>query len=80
MAGSYRHVTRGDGSFRGCELIENLGDAAEAIEEMWYMIDSLTKRNPWSIYLAYLEYLHRATGREIDAPTIEDFTEFWDRA
>lgn len=38
MAGSYRHVTEADGSFRGFDLIENGGDAAEAIDEMWQMI------------------------------------------
>ena len=38
MAGSYRHVTNADGSWRGFDLIDNGGDAAEAIDEMWQMI------------------------------------------
>jgi hypothetical protein len=44
MAGSYRHVTNPDGSFRGLDLIENLGDAHEAIEEMHDMIRWLADR------------------------------------
>jgi hypothetical protein len=38
MAGSYRHVTNADGTFRGIDLIDNLGDAHEALEEMHQMI------------------------------------------
>jgi hypothetical protein len=38
MAGSYRHITNGDGSFRGVELLDNLGDACEALEECYDMI------------------------------------------
>lgn len=44
MAGSYRHVTNSDGSFRGTDLIENGGDAHEAIEEMHDMIAWLADR------------------------------------
>lgn len=42
MAGSYRHCRAKDGSFR-FNLIENLGDAEEACEMMYYMIDWLSK-------------------------------------
>ena len=42
MAGSYRHVTSDDGSFRA-ELLDDLGDAYEAGEEMHYMIRWLAK-------------------------------------
>ena len=34
MAGSWSHVTNHDGSFAGIDLIDNLGDAHEALEEM----------------------------------------------
>lgn len=40
MAGSYAHCRAEDGSFR-FELIENLGDAYEACEEMFWMIEVL---------------------------------------
>jgi len=43
VAGSYRHVTNSDGSYRGIDLLDNLGDASEAIEEMWQMIAYLSK-------------------------------------
>ena len=48
MAGSYRHVTNPDGSYRGTDLIENLGDASEAIDEMWQMITYLATK-VWAI-------------------------------
>lgn len=41
MAGSYNHVTDENGQLRGesfTDMIENLGDAYEAIEEMYGMI------------------------------------------
>ena len=45
MAGSYRHVCNEDGSFRTNDfndMIENLGDAYEACEEMHFMISYLS--------------------------------------
>ena len=42
MAGSYRHIVEDDGSFRGMDLIENLGDAHEALKECYEMIQYLT--------------------------------------
>ena len=41
MAGSYLHVTDTDWSFRGIDLIDNLGDAYEALQEMHAMIGYL---------------------------------------
>lgn len=44
MAGSYLHCCNTDGTFRTesfYDLIENLGDAYEACEEMYWMIDCL---------------------------------------
>lgn len=44
MAGSYKHVVNKDGTFRGTTLLDHLGDAHEALEEMygmiWYLADS----------------------------------------
>lgn len=38
MAGSYMHVTGKNGEFRGLDLIDNPGDAREALEQMHGMI------------------------------------------
>lgn len=38
MAGSWNHITTGTGKFRGMGLIENLGDAGEALEECYGMV------------------------------------------
>lgn len=45
MAGSLRHVVAEDGGFR-FNLIENLGDAHEACEEMFDLIAYLVGDNP----------------------------------
>lgn len=49
MAGSYNHVTDRKGNLLSNEdfiqYIENLGDAYEAIEEMYYIIQYLSKGN-----------------------------------
>lgn len=38
MAGSYSHIVDEQGRFIGTRLIENLGDAYEALEECYGMI------------------------------------------
>jgi hypothetical protein len=38
MAGSYRHLVNEDLQYIGLDLIENGGDAAEAIEELYGMV------------------------------------------
>lgn len=43
MAGSYRHCRNNDGSFR-FDLIENMGDAHEACEMMYFMVNDLAKQ------------------------------------
>lgn len=43
MAGSYNHITNDEGQFIGASLLENLGDAYEAIEECYGMIWWLAK-------------------------------------
>ena len=55
MAGSYQHCVKGDGSFRGIDLIDNLGDAHEALEEMHAMIQQLTGGDKRKIYEAWLD-------------------------
>jgi hypothetical protein len=38
MAGSWDHITTSSGKFQGTWLIENLGDAYEALEECYGMV------------------------------------------
>jgi hypothetical protein len=38
MAGSYRHLVNDDLQYTGLDLIENGGDAAEAIEKLYGMV------------------------------------------
>lgn len=56
MAGSYKHVTDKRGKLLRNEefvdYIENLGDAYEAIEEMYYMIQHLAKGDTEAINAA----------------------------
>lgn len=44
MAGSWDHITTKNGKFRGTALIDNLGDAHEALEEcfgmVWYLAEA----------------------------------------
>jgi hypothetical protein len=71
MAGSYRHITKSDGSFNGINLLDNLGDAYEALEECYAMIKFLTGGNKEKIYKAWLKGM-KMNARE---NTYEDF---WD--
>lgn len=59
MAGSYSHCTNDDGSFRA-NLIENLGDAGEALEEMHFMIRYLAGNDSLRIQTAHHAYLAHA--------------------
>src|SRR5690349_25115750 len=38
MAGSWSHLTTGKGRFRGTELLDTMGDVAEALEECYGMV------------------------------------------
>ncbi len=38
MAGSYDHLVDDDGKFQGVELLDDLGDAYQALEECFGMI------------------------------------------
>lgn len=85
MAGSYRHVTNSDGSFRGFDLVENGGDAAETIDEMWKMIDWLARQltpnghdHREAIHEAWLEgYLRPLNNGNADNPRLASFEDFW---
>ena len=82
MAGSYRHVTNSDGSFRGLDLIENLGDAYEAIEEMHDMIRWFAERadffdDPRAAIHAAWRYGHGRPPENTANESICGFEAFW---
>lgn len=56
MAGSYSHITNEDGSFRGIDLIDNMGDAYEALEECYGMIQWLGRGSKQDIAEAEKHY------------------------
>lgn len=62
MAGSYRHIVNHKNEFQGIGLIDNLGDALEALEECYYMIGVLSGWDKEKIRLAYLEYVKLVNG------------------
>lgn len=76
MAGSYRHVTNADGTFRGLGLIETGGDALEAIEEMWLMIDHLTGGDKQKIFEAWRDGYFKRRCPESNLP-LATFERFW---
>lgn len=66
MAGSYAHVVDSNGDLLSNEdfigMIENLGDAYEAIEEMYYMIEYFSNNDDEDLENAK----NYATSRIID--------------
>jgi len=45
MAGSLKHVVDDDGTYRGVELLENMGDMHEAVEQMAFMLMQISRTN-----------------------------------
>jgi hypothetical protein len=45
MAGSFDHCLTEEGTYRGHDLLENMGDMKEAVEEMVFML--LYLKNRW---------------------------------
>lgn len=80
MAGSYRHITDKDNNLISNEefpnMIENLGDAYEAIEECWHLIDILSGGDKKKIAAAYLKYIERIGG-DVWRVKLKDY---WDRS
>ena len=76
MAGSFRHITNPDGSFCGIDHIENLGDAYEALEECFYMIEFLTTGDKQKIFEAWRDgYFKKFCPPQNDPGTAIDFWE-----
>ena len=79
MAGSYRHVVNERGEFIGIDLIDNLGDAHEALEEMYDMIQHLSRGDRVQIHEAWRtgHYAKRIPQRVIEEPELFTFSKFW---
>jgi hypothetical protein len=44
MAGSLGHCLNEDGTYRGTELLENMGDMGEAVDELMFIVLSVRAR------------------------------------
>jgi hypothetical protein len=66
MAGSYRHVTNDDGSFRGTNLLDHMGDAYEALDECHRMIRWLARGNASLIEQSEVESRPSAPKKQDD--------------
>ena len=58
MAGSYNHIVDEHNNFIGTDLLDNMGDAYEALEECYKIIQSLSCWDVSSIQEA-IDDLHR---------------------
>ena len=79
MAGSYRHIVNVDNEFTGVDLIDNLGDAYEALEECYNMIKHLTGGSKVAVHLAWLEGHARPNYPPENEPLYKSYERFWDR-
>jgi hypothetical protein len=79
MAGSYKHVVDSNGEFRGVDLIDNLGDAYEALEEMYDMIQYLSRGDKHAIYEAWRigHVAKRLPDRLTEEPELFTYERFW---
>lgn len=78
MAGSYRHVTDRDGKFIGVGLLDNLGDAHEALEECCLMIEHLACGDKAAIFEAWRDgYFARRCPKGNDPGTSREFWSDW---
>lgn len=76
MAGSYRHIADSNNDFTGIKLIDNLGDAHEALEECYLMIKQLTGNDKKKIYEAWRDGV-LSKGANAKDPYF-DFDFFWE--
>lgn len=77
MAGSFHHIINEHLEFCGTDLIDNLGDAAEALEECYDMIMYLTKGKRERIHKAWLEGHIKRRVPNYD-PTVCTFERYWE--
>lgn len=86
MAGSYKHVTTKNGKLisneKFPEMIENLGDAYEAVEEMYHMIQFLSRGDKNKIEKARKQTYKKRKIRitDLDIATVEQLHDrLWDK-
>ena len=77
MAGSYRHIVDEDNNFCGIDRIDNLGDAHEALEECYHMIQHFTGGDKTKVFEAYCAYVRKVYPHVRDADLKE--SDFWER-
>ena len=63
MAGSYSHITSKSGKFIGTSLLDNMGDAYEALQECFGMIQVLANFDQECIVDAEQRYEEGLVGR-----------------
>ena len=73
MTGGYRHIVNEDGSFRGVDLLDHLGDAYEALEECYEMIQYLNDGNKTKIYKAWRDGYFKKYHPTATPPTESEF-------
>lgn len=75
MAGSYRHCVNSKGEFTGIESLDNMGDACEALEEMYWMLQYLSGGSKEKLFEARKEGYCRGRIPEENLPrvTIDNF-------
>jgi hypothetical protein len=62
MAGSYKHTVNSKNGFIGVDLLDNLGDAWEALEECHWMIKHLTGNDLNKIFEVHRAYVAAPDG------------------
>jgi hypothetical protein len=62
MAGSYHHIVDEKNEFQGVDLLDNLGDAHEALEECHFMIKHFSGGDLNKIFEAHRAYVASPEG------------------
>ena len=76
MAGSYEHLSKSEAGYAGVEtdLIENMGDAIEAMAHMYWMIQVLSDGDAVLIYSASDQATEIVAGRTTFVPSQDTHT------
>lgn len=68
MAGSFEHVVDDDGTYRGVDLLENMGDMHEAVEQMAFMLMTISRTDTGLVRAAEHTYFKCRRG-ELEWPS-----------
>lgn len=79
MAGSFKHLTNEDGTYRGPDLLENMSDMGQAVEQMFFMIGYLARWDRRKINEASDAYYERYRKEVAWPPRMKDYMERMDR-